>query len=120
MELPYGVPTEIELPEDSDLIRGLRLKLKEYKGRLEQEIAEYSRIIHYPPPEMIDAKTPTPYKIKILEKLFEEGHIDVSKYGESLEEKTGHLVRPHYFESIVIIHDYCTTGGENVTPPTGF
>ena len=99
----------ISLPQE----RGeqLRLKLEEYKGRIDPTTH---------PDLALLMGDPNAYRVKILGTLLDAGSLKTHDLSLLMSSELGDKFRPELFDiSCCIIKDYCETGGANTVGGTG-
>jgi hypothetical protein len=91
----------IELPKDPERTEKLRNKLEEYKGRDEKK----DRTLKY--------------KIAVLEKVLQDGNVNVQDLSRELSAKGGQFNEQAFESACYIIKNYCDAGGEGNLGGTG-
>jgi hypothetical protein len=94
----------IDLPKDAGQVEKLKLKLAEYRERLERMLAEN-------PQADEEALADTRYKIALLANLLEKGSINTADIARDLAELYSSVYRAKFNSAIVVINDYAITGG---------
>lgn len=95
----------IELPKDPKRVVQLRMKLQEYRNRIDPR-----RPIKF---------QPVRYKIEVLSRLLEGGRVETWELSRELAKKDGVFNDALFQNACGVIDDYCTTGGENCGGGTG-
>lgn len=102
-------------PEDLKLVARLGLKLQEYTNRLETMEMDPGNRYKSPEHPIFWA---TLYKIALLKAVLEEGSVDTHEMSMTFYEKG--MINIKIFNGAAgAIHDYCLTGGKNVSDGTG-
>ena len=97
----------IELPSDKKRVQQLKLKLVEYRNRLDR----------YKMPE--EQMHPL-CKIAVLSALIEKGKVNVIELKAEMEKTYGPgFNKGLFFSACGVIEDYCLTGGANLSGGTG-
>ena len=108
----------IKLAQNMESVLRLQKKLKDYRARIQREMAA---IDAYKAPEQVfEMLAGTGYKIAVVEKLLLEGEVNTHELSRELLEKHGKIDAENFNIACAVVDDYMKTGGKNVTGGSGY
>lgn len=111
-EPPRPWPT-IVLPEERR--EQLTAKLAQYQGRIEEDDRKFQH-----PDLRLTLGDDTTSKIVILERLLRDGQVNTRELMGELRDRLGDMYNPlTLIQPILVIYDYCQTGGAHAAGGTG-
>jgi hypothetical protein len=106
------------------MIDSLKIKMPdnpEIKNQLRKKFAEYTQRVHKIKQECTHGNSQLcynsmpGYKALIIRRLFSLGEVETTKMAFEIKEEFGRLDANLFNTAARVIHDYCKTGGKNVT-----
>jgi len=100
VERSKDVQIIIKLPEDPARVEKLKLKLDEYRERLDKK-----------------RDSDTIYKIAILSNVLAHGEANTEEIAKELSSLYGGINRSDFDNAVIVIYDYVIAGGTGLTKP---